>query len=104
MTDETRFQFNVGESVMAYDKGKLYEAKVLKTTITANDTNCYFIHYLGWSRKYDIWLEESHICAKSDKTKMDLLTEGNKLGKKSISISKGSRKNSEVVIEPLKKK
>lgn len=53
-------KFQVGETVLAGDKGNYYEAKVLKLESLGNIFK-YFIHYQGWDRKHDSWLDENNI-------------------------------------------
>lgn len=57
--------FAVGDIVLSPDQGKLYEAKILRLNVTNGVTRC-FIHYQGWARKYDIWLEENMLAHKND--------------------------------------
>jgi len=55
------------EAVMAEDKGNLYVAKVVKVSQVENsDTFQYFIHYQGWARKYDTWVQADQICKADD--------------------------------------
>ena len=52
--------FKQGDVVMAMDNGKAYEAKILKCQ-KSGAVHKYFIHYQGWGRKYDTWLDSSQI-------------------------------------------
>ncbi len=53
-------KFEVGDVVMAIDKGVNYKGKVLKCQ-TMGVLHKYFIHFLGWDRKHDIWTDESQL-------------------------------------------
>lgn len=54
------------ETVMAEDKGNIYPAQIVKkvTKDGTADTTMYFIHYKGWGRKYDAWVQPNQICKK----------------------------------------
>lgn len=56
-------QFEENELALAKDRGKLYEAKVLKAKL-CNKAWKYFVHYQGWSRKYDCWIDEKDMSKK----------------------------------------
>lgn len=99
-------KFKVDEVVMALDKANVYEAKILKVQSLDNISK-YFIHYNGWARKYDCWIEEGHLARKNadkDLAKLDELAKGYfKIGSKSVtqaqeefisSLQKGSNKSS----------
>lgn len=58
-----------GDFVMAVDSGKLYEAKVLRAENVGAIWK-YFIHFTGWDRKYDSWVDESLIIKRDDKVKL----------------------------------
>jgi len=53
------------EIVMAEDKGNIYVAKIVKFSQTG-DSFQYFIHYQGWARKYDVWVQADQICKSDD--------------------------------------
>ena len=53
-------KFKEGDRVLAGDRGANYEAKILKCE-GLDDIFKYFIHYQGWDRKHDCWLDESQI-------------------------------------------
>eukprot|EP01041_Mallomonas_annulata_P008071 gene8071-16564_t len=52
MTEE----YTAGEMVLALDSGKKYPAKVLKTQI-CNGKSQYFIHFNGWNKRWDKWVD-----------------------------------------------
>jgi len=55
------------ETVMAEDKGNIYVAKIVKIAQLENsDAFQYFIHYQGWARKYDTWVQADQICKADD--------------------------------------
>ena len=70
----TRGLFSVHEIVMASDRGILYEAKVLQCKY-ADSSWQYFIHFNGWSRRHDTWIEEAHICLASDTERVEAIRE-----------------------------
>jgi hypothetical protein len=57
-------QFEENEIALAKDRGKLYEAKILKVKL-CNKSWQYFIHYQGWNRKHDCWIDEKELTKKS---------------------------------------
>lgn len=57
------------EMIMAEDKGNIYPAQVIKKVESDGHgpaTAQYFIHYKGWARKYDTWVQPNQICKKGD--------------------------------------
>ena len=55
------------EVIMAEDKGNIYPAQVVKKVEGDGPANAqYFIHYKGWARKYDTWVQPNQICKKGD--------------------------------------
>jgi mortality factor 4-like protein 1 len=61
-------QYNEGDVVQAIDKGKAYPAKILKCQRGSGSGGCtagaghkYFIHFQGWHRKYDTWIDGNSI-------------------------------------------
>jgi hypothetical protein len=72
MSGKSKFQQN--ELVLAIDRAQLFEAKILK--IQEIDGNCkYFIHFNGWSKKYDVWVEENHLAHKNNTKEISKLKE-----------------------------
>ena len=65
-------KFNVKDTVVAFDWGKPYEAVVIKTKENEDQTMV-FIHFKGWSRKYDAWYDAKNIALKSDEEKIKVL-------------------------------
>lgn len=57
-------KFKEGEAIFAFDNGNIYEAKILKSQ-SAGSICKYFIHFQGWDRKYDIWIDETLIAKKN---------------------------------------
>jgi hypothetical protein len=49
-------RFQVNEMIFAWDKGHLYEAKVLRLRDTKDGGMEYFVHYLGYGKTHDRWL------------------------------------------------
>ncbi len=83
-----KFEFN--DVVMAIDKGKLYEAKVLKSQ-NIGTTWKYFIHFQGWAKKFDVWIDENLIALKSDPKRIAKLTESVVGGGKSTKDKKTAK-------------
>lgn len=65
--------FEVDETVLVQDRGKLYESKILKTKM-CNKTWQYFVHYQGWNRKYDCWADEKLIKKKTTEGKISRIS------------------------------
>lgn len=83
-------KFSLNEIVMAADKGKLYEARILKL-FPLGDGWQYFIHYNKWHRRYDTWIDESLVCSKSDTKRMESIREATKMAAsgKIVVVSRG---------------
>lgn len=97
--------FSVNDVVMAADKGKMYEAKVLKAIESGSGWQ-YFIHYNGWARRYDNWINELFISYTDDHKRMDSIRESTNtsaVGKDSVkgSNSKKAKVNESVVAEEI---
>jgi len=62
MENENRSIFRQNEKVLCYHDKLLYEAKVcgFKFDKRAKE-NVYQIHFIGWSKKWDIWSKENNI-------------------------------------------
>jgi hypothetical protein len=57
-------QFEVDEIVCVKDRGKIYEAKIIKTQQWSNNWN-YFVHFQGWNKKWDRWTLEGEVTKKT---------------------------------------
>mmetsp|Transcript_32018 Transcript_32018/g.56214 ORF Transcript_32018/g.56214 Transcript_32018/m.56214 type:complete len:272 (-) Transcript_32018:228-1043(-) len=67
-------KFNAGDAVFALHGPKLYKAKILKTKNT-KDGEVYFVHYQGWKKKWDEWVNADRLKAQTkenEKLKEDL--------------------------------
>jgi len=51
-------------------------AKIIKVQASAGSVNKYFIHYDGWSRRFDIWVDESQIAKLNDEKKIAAILAG----------------------------
>lgn len=51
--------FAIGEKVLVPHTDKYYEAKVLKAEYRDDKMWYYFLHYTGWNKKWDEWVEET---------------------------------------------
>jgi hypothetical protein len=54
-----------GDAICVADRGKMYSAKVIKAAKAGNIFR-YFIHFQGWAKKYDTWVDEHIICCETD--------------------------------------
>mmetsp|Transcript_13654 Transcript_13654/g.29289 ORF Transcript_13654/g.29289 Transcript_13654/m.29289 type:complete len:266 (+) Transcript_13654:201-998(+) len=52
-------QYAIGEKVLVPHTDKFYEAKILKAEFREDKLWYYFLHYTGWNKKYDEWVEET---------------------------------------------
>lgn len=59
--EKTKVQFNEGEQILCYHGPLLYEAKCVKIDLK-NKTPQYLIHYSGWNKSWDEWIESKRIC------------------------------------------
>ncbi len=92
-------KFKFQDNVMAVDNGKLYKAKVLKSQNIGS--NCkYFIHFQGWAKKFDVWIDEQLLAHVDDLVRIASLTE-NPSGTTANKTSKSKKGSKEVVSEPL---
>jgi len=66
--------YEVNETIFAADNGKLFEAKIIKIQ-ELGDIFKYFIHYNGWARKYDTWIDDNLIAKKDDNKAIEKLRE-----------------------------
>ena len=55
----------MNQTVLGWDRGAIYDAKILKVQ-ELEGVRKYFIHFLKWARKYDIWIDESLLSDKDD--------------------------------------
>jgi mortality factor 4-like protein 1 len=67
-------EFKVKDTVLSFDNGMLYEAKIMKIQEYGKERK-YFIHYNGWARKYDMWMDEDQLADKSDPLAVERLKE-----------------------------
>lgn len=69
----------------------MYEARVLDIHIQGEDV-IYFIHYMGWNKRWDEWLHEDHVFEYNDKNILktkELMRKHNPLAsKKKAAVSK----------------
>ena len=61
--------FDVGEAIMGIHGGLLYEAKVESARDHAGGGRRYRVHYKGWSKKYDEWVEPTRMLKLNDASK-----------------------------------
>jgi mortality factor 4-like protein 1 len=65
--------FAVGASVLVPHTDRFYEAKVLKSQKRDDGQWYYLIHYIGWNKKWDEWVEASGLQAATEAAAMGLL-------------------------------
>eukprot|EP01035_Chromulina_nebulosa_P026550 gene26550-34769_t len=92
--------FSVNDVVMAADKGKMYEAKILKAIESGSGWQ-YFIHYNGWARRYDNWINELLISYPDDHKRMDSIRETTNTSAVKGSKSKKAKINESAVAEEI---
>ncbi|KAL5238043.1 hypothetical protein ACI65C_005453 [Semiaphis heraclei] len=61
MNVERIFQFSIGQNVLAYDDGLLYNAKIMKRHRTVDGAHEYCVHYTRFKTKWDKWLIEDEV-------------------------------------------
>ena len=107
--------FEVNAAVMASDtqftsKGELYKARVVRAHLVdeADQKRRYLIHYTGWSRKYDIWVESNQLALEDDLEAVKRLGERQNQKKEAASAAKkdseGGRETRSSEEEPPLKK
>lgn len=55
-------KYDVGEKVHVPYTDKYYEAKITKAELRHGSQWHYMLHYTGWGKKFDEWVEESGTC------------------------------------------
>lgn len=61
-------KFEVNEIVVVLDRGRYYESKILKVECYSQVWK-YFVHFQGWKRRWDCWMDESLIFKHDDEGK-----------------------------------
>ena len=56
--------FRVNELILALKDGFLYPAKIIDMRRLEDGSSGVLIHYQGWNKKYDEWVEEKETCRK----------------------------------------
>ena len=75
------FQFTIEERVLCYHGPLIYEAKCLKRRKVDAKRNQYFVHYNGWNKNWDEWVEEHRVLKlnqHNQKLQQDLKSKHNK--------------------------
>ncbi|GBF93094.1 hypothetical protein Rsub_05705 [Raphidocelis subcapitata] len=73
--------FSVGQSVLVPHTDKFYEAKVLKSGKREDGQWHYLIHYIGWNKKWDEWVEASGLQPATDAATLGLMQQPAKKAK-----------------------
>ena len=58
-------KFNIKDTVVAFDWGRPYRGRGCADQ-GEQEQSMVFIHFKGWSRKYDAWYDSKNIALKSD--------------------------------------
>eukprot|EP00457_Paulinella_chromatophora_P012671 gb/GEZN01012899.1/.p1 GENE.gb/GEZN01012899.1/~~gb/GEZN01012899.1/.p1 ORF type:complete len:295 (-),score=59.90 gb/GEZN01012899.1/:141-1025(-) len=66
--------YKIDEEVISTHRGHLYEAKVLKMKATEGTSSkfAYWVHYQGWNKKWDEWVEEDRLLKLNDENRKTL--------------------------------
>ncbi|KAJ1418987.1 MRG-domain-containing protein [Ochromonadaceae sp. CCMP2298] len=75
MKSSGKYYCEPNDKVMAAEKGHVYPAKVLRVH-TVNNIRKYFIHYDGWPRKYDVWVDDKLLSFEKDTERLAKLEAG----------------------------
>jgi len=65
MTEEKKPNYSENEKILAYHKGLIYEAKILKVE-TKEGAPIYTIHYSGWNKNWDEVVPEDRLLKFND--------------------------------------
>ena len=57
----TTNDFVIDETVLAYHGSCIYSAKIVRTQPQPTGESLFFVHYLGWNKKWDEWLPASRV-------------------------------------------
>jgi len=91
----TKTKFQEGEKVLCYHGPLLYEAKCM--AVDSKDTKQqYRIHYNGWNKKWDEWVQETRIVKHNEagiQKQKELLKNHGALTKKAAKLEKEQAKN-----------
>ncbi|KAI8877310.1 MRG-domain-containing protein [Backusella circina FSU 941] len=73
MEEENKeYKFKINDRVLCYHGPLIYEAKILQTKWEENEPH-YYVHYKGWTKNWDEWVEETRVLPWSDENvKMQL--------------------------------
>ncbi|XP_014221767.1 mortality factor 4-like protein 1 [Trichogramma pretiosum] len=95
-----KYKFLEGEKVLCYHGPLIYEAKLLKSSVTKDGKSTqYYIHYAGWNKNWDEWVPEDRVLKFNDENvkkqkETSLKHEQSKESKQSSRKSSGSAKSS----------
>ena len=92
--------FKEGDAVMAADVnftsgGTLYNAKIIRAHKVDVGVFKYLVHYTGWKRKFDVWMESSQLALVSDASAVQ------KLAAEQMALHQSqAKKSGKPIIEP----
>ena len=61
-----KLKFSENERVLCYQGPLIYEAKCLQSEVRENDKHFYFVHYNGWNKHWDEWVNENRVLKFND--------------------------------------
>jgi len=64
-------KFKEGEKLLCYHGPLLYEAKCVKIKLDSSSNYSYFVHYQGWNKNWDEWVNDTRIL-KADAEHLEL--------------------------------
>ena len=64
-------KFKEGEKLLCYHGPLLYEAKCIKIKLDSSSNYSYFVHYQGWNKNLDEWVNDTRIL-KADAEHLEL--------------------------------
>jgi len=100
-----KFRFVENEKVLCYQGPLIYEAKCLQFEVRGHDKHYYLIHYSGWNKHWDEWVNESRIL-KYNKTNLakqkEVLKKFGALKNKRFKLARAKRNAKEKELEKYK--
>ncbi|VVC45115.1 Chromo/chromo shadow domain,Chromo domain-like,MRG domain,RNA binding activity-knot of a [Cinara cedri] len=98
-----KYKFDKGDCLLCYDGMLLYEAKCLERRKIKGIIQ-YFIHYKGWNKKWDTWVNEDRVIKVNfaNKRKMELLKEIHSPSKKNAVAKEKTVQNTTSTVKKIK--
>jgi len=70
-SSSSKAKFKEGEKLLCYHGPLLYEAKCVKIKLDSSSNYSYFVHYQGWNKNWDEWVNDTRIL-KADAENLEL--------------------------------